>query len=223
MKRAIVCVAAVLLLVGVPSAVKAVSETEVKGLEELVSTEGRFGDTRVRPGADFSQYTKVYPAAAVFQFTEETGGPVRRTGTLMNDPNQQSMYGEEENRIKFKQIVSHAVIDELARRGLQRADEPGPDTLSLQLAVLDISSHIPAATVRQVGIAVDDVGKATVVFALIDSESGVIQARVAERRLIRRVDQGFGSIEPDLVWPEVDRWARRAAWDLQRTLESVQE
>ena len=72
------------------------------------------------------------------------------------------------------------------------------------------------------------VGEATLFIDLIDAETGVIQARVGERRKIQppgsgRIDEFSMPTNSVTVWSDVGRWARSAASKLRRELEKAQK
>ena len=62
----------------------------------------------------------------------------------------------------------------------------------------------------------------TIVFDLIDGETGVIQMRIGERRKCRRDKASRSSADATGTWPNVGHWAELAAADLSRELRRVQ-
>lgn len=216
MKRITTLVFAILLAVSLPSGVTASSDLEITGFEELVKAKGSFLETWVRPGADFARYTKIYPVAAIYQFAEDRGQPIPRTGTIVNRPKHDAtMFSQPEFRERFKSVVSNGLLAELERKGLTQVGEAGPETLMLRAAILDVTTNVPANTVRALDVGLVDIGEARIIFDLIDSETGVVQARLGETRYIQSW-RGNGNAET--VWAEVDRWARQVAFDLHRTV-----
>lgn len=202
--------------------------TEVTGEDELVPEKGVFAGTWVRPDADISQYNKLYMWTSVFQFRE--GGDTS-TGTTM-----QMMRGDqsgpyevtEDSQEKFKEIVSEAIVKELGRGKLfEVTDTVGPDTLLVRAGVLDITSYVPP-NLRQDRVHLASVGEGTIFFELIDSETGVIQARAAERRFIQpqgRMNQQVNQAPANAatVWADVERWARDEARTLRKALEKAKK
>ncbi|MCP4902257.1 MAG: DUF3313 domain-containing protein [bacterium] len=188
----------VVLAMALPSSLKAASEPEITGYDDLVKSNSRFAETWVRPGADLSQYSKIVPTAALLHLSEDRSQPMRRTGSVVQRPE----FGEEDLQ-KLQDVVSVAVVSELERTGFETAQESSPSTLILQIALLDVTT--------QKGIPRLD--EATILFDVIDSETGVIQARFGQRSNIP-----FGRGRP---WEDVGLWAQKAAWDLQYTLRKV--
>ena len=62
----------------------------------------------------------------------------------------------------------------------------------------------------------------TIVFDLIDGETGVIQMRIGERRKCRRAKDSPSSAAATGPWPNVGHWVELAAADLSRELRRVQ-
>ncbi|MCP4900572.1 MAG: DUF3313 domain-containing protein [bacterium] len=220
MKRAALFVVVGILVVGFQPVARANSDFEVVGLSDLEKTKGRFAENLVHPSAELSKYDKVYPMTAYFQFNDQ-GITIARTGTVINSKEHASLFAEEDNCKRFKDIVAGAFVNEFRERGFEIVKEASPTTLVLRAALIDIQSNMPAESTRNVAVSVVDIGEASVVVELVDSQTGVIQLRVEERRQISRVDASMAQFDPSGVWTEFDRWARRVARDLGRTLEKL--
>jgi hypothetical protein len=202
---------------------------EVSGGDELVKEKGRFRETWVHPDADLTRYSKLYLWNAAFRFRDV--GKTRSAGTTSSIL--RGTVGEypvaRESRQRFVQVVVNAFVKELNRsKTFQVVEEVGPDTLILRGAVLDIVSNVPPRT-RRVDVYLSAVGEGTIVVELIDAETGVIQARVGERRRIqppgarRPADLFARPANSAAVWTDVERWARAVASDLRRGLEKAQK
>lgn len=228
MKTTVVALLAIVLLAGFAYAQETPPVAEVTGEDQLVKEKGQFQETWVHPDADMSQYSKLYLWNSVFQFRE--GGDTK-TGTEITRSrgNQGPFAVDEKDQERFKQLVNDAVVKVLAgSKMFEVVEEVGPDTLIVRGAVLDIISNVPpnVASTRT-NVHLTSVGEATIVFELIDSETGVIQARVAERRNI----QAWGrmhqvSTTPTTsatVWNEVKLWATAEAQTLRRELEKAKK
>jgi hypothetical protein len=200
---------------------------EVTGADDLVQEKGPWEGTWIHPDADISKYDKLYMWNSVFQFRE---GGATSTGTTM-----QMMRGDqsgpfaisEESKEKFKEVVSDAVVKELGRsKQFTVTDTVGPGTLLVRGAVLDITSNVPP-NLSGGGIHLSSVGEATIVFELIDAETGGIQARVAERRFIQpqqRMNQvNTAPVNANTVWADVERWARDEARILKKELDNAKK
>jgi hypothetical protein len=133
----------------------------------------------------------------------------------------------DESKEKFKEIVSEAVVKELGRSKMfEVTDTVGPGTLLVRGAVLDIVSDVPP-NLSGGGIHLTSVGQATMVFELIDAETGVVQARAAERREIapptrmNRVNPA--PVNSATVWNDVEQWARGEAQILRKALDKAKK
>jgi len=200
---------------------------EVTGGEDLVQEKGPWAGTWIHPDADISKYDKLYMWQSLFKFRE---GGKKSAGTTMemmrgNDSGPYAI--SDESKEKFKKVVSDAVVKELARsKQFSVTDTVGPGTLLVRGAVLDIISNVPP-NLSGGGIHLASVGQATMVFELIDAESGVVQARVAERRYIQpqqRMNQvNTAPVNSATVWNDVEQWARDEARTLKKELDKAKK
>jgi len=198
---------------------------KVTGGDELVKEKGRFAGTWIHPDADITQYSKLYPWHSVFQFRE--GGKEKAGTTIEASRGNDDRYAvTDESKAKFEEIVSDTVVKVLGRSKIfEVVDEVGPDTLIVRIAMLDIVSDVPPNRPGAQDTYLSAVGEATFLFELIDSETGVIQARVGERRRIQpRSRMNTVSSRPansSTVWAEVKVWADQLAEDFRRALEKA--
>jgi len=133
----------------------------------------------------------------------------------------------EESKEKFKEIVKDTVVKELARsKEFEIVDQIAPRTLLVRGAVLDIVSNVPP-NLTGGGIHLASVGEATMIFELIDAETGVIQARVGERRNIqpdtRMNTVNAAPVNAASVWNDVKQWARDEAQVLRKALDKAKK
>ena len=228
MKKTVLALLVFTLWVGVPHAQETSSVPEVTGEEELVKGKGRYQETWVHPDADMSRYSKLYLWDSVFQF-REGGDTTTGTQIARSRGNDGPFVVRAEDQKRFKQLVNDAMVKVLAgSKMFEVVNEVGPDTLLVRGAVLDIISNVPpnvSSTITKVYLA--SVGEATIVFELIDSETGVIQARVSERRLIQppgRMHQ-VSSMPTNsaTVWNDVKLWANDVAQTLRRELDKAKK
>ena len=198
---------------------------EVTGEDELVKEKGRFAGTWIHPDADITQYSKLYPWQSVFQFRE--GGEEKAGTTIEASRGNQGYYVvTDESKAKFEEVVSDTFVKVLGRSKIfEVVDEVGPDTLIVRIAMLDIVSNVPPTRPGSQDSYLSAVGEATFLFELIDSETGVIQARVGERRRIQpRSRMNTVSSRPansSTVWAEVKMWADQLGEDFRRALEKA--
>lgn len=199
----------------------------VTGADELVRESSRSWEgVWIRPDADLSRYDKLYLWQSVFQFRDVGDQTQNRTTTAMLRGDQGTFSVSEESRAKFEEIVTDVVLKELGRsKQFQVVDTIGPRTLAVRGLVLDIVSFVPDNIGRQGNVHLTSMGEATFVFELIDAETGVIQARVGDRRPIRPPSR-MNQLNPAptteaTVWNDVRRWAQDQAMTLRRELDKA--
>ena len=225
MKNAAYLLLAAVLVVGVAHGQEEAAVPEITGGDELVEEKGRFAGTWIHPDADITQYSKLYPWQSVFQFRE--GGKEKAGTTIEASRGDQGYYAvTDESKAKFEEVVSDTFVKVLGRSKIfEVVDEVGPDTLIVRIAMLDIVSDVPPSRPGTQDTYLSAVGEATFLFELIDSETGVIQARFGERRRIQPQARMQGvSRRPansSTVSTEVKVWAEQLAEDSRRSLEKV--
>ena len=225
MKKASYILLAVTLVVGVVHGQEESAVPKITGGDELVKEKGRFAGTWIRPDSDITQNSKLYLWTPVFQFRE--GGKEKAGTTMATSRGDQGHYAvTDESRAKFEEIVSDTFVEVLGRSKIfEVVDEVGPDTLIVRVAMLDIVSDVPPSRPGAQDTYLSAVGEATFVFELIDSETGVIQARAGERRRIQPGSRmNTVSTRPansSTVWAEVKMWADQLAEEFRRALEKA--
>jgi hypothetical protein len=172
----------------------------------------------MKPDADFSQYTRFMVGPPVFRFKAVRGsGRSARTG-------QGAFYISEENRARLEEEVRLVFRDELSKsRYFQRVEEPGPDVLLLEGAMLDIVSRVPPQTAGRSDVFLSSVGEITLVLQLADSETGEVLARAVERRAAQSAGGSLQWSSPVTTWAEVRRLARRWARNLRERMDQLHE
>ncbi len=223
MKKAAFFLLCGVLMVGVLHA----QDQPVTGEDDLVQEKGPWAGTLIHPDADISKYDKLYMWAGVFDFRE---GGAKSSGTTAQALRGQTgeYFIRDESKEKFKQVFSDAVVAELGRSKLFEVVEAvGPGTLLVRAGVLDIVSDVPPDATRRGEVYLASVGSGVIFFELIDAETGVIQARVAERRNIQPQSrmQSVSTIptNANTVWIELERWAREQARKLRKELEKAKK
>jgi hypothetical protein len=229
MKRAVLMFAAMTLAAGsslaqAPGASKKRPVGRITGGNALVKDKGRFKETWVHPDESLNRYDKVYLWNVAFQFRDV--GDVKTSGTeagVRTATGKEHFPVSEENQESFKHVIIDAYVKELKRSDrFALVDEPEPGTLIVRGAVMDIVSFVPPRTVR-VDVHLAAVGEGLVAFELIDPETGLMQARVGDRRSIQLPKHSHETFAKpanfNALWPDVERWARSVASDLRRELE----
>jgi hypothetical protein len=224
MRQTLIVLLTIVFVAGVAYAQETTDE-KASGNEQ-VKVKGPFSGTWVRPDADISQYTKLYPWKSRYEFREggETKGAKTTTEKLRGGGG--PYFVREESKEKFEEIVNEAFVKELGRSKIfEIVDEVGPDTLLVRASLLDIISNVPPNYTGTADIYLSSVGEATFIFELIDAETGVVQATVGERRRIqpqtRMYDVSSAPANAATVWAEVKVWATEVARDFRKALEKA--
>jgi hypothetical protein len=175
---------------------------------------GVFKRSWVDPDVDFTQYTKVLPGGAHFEFRA-----VKKTSsTAAPRSNQSDFYISEANQQKLTDKVSQIFEEEVAKsKSFTIVDQPGPDVMILRGGLLDIISHVPPDQMGRGEIYLSSVGEATLVLEAVDSLTGEIIYRAAERRTAERAGTPLMLSNTVTTWAEVRRWATR----LREGLDSI--
>ena len=179
----------------------------------------RFRDAWADPEVDFSQYNKVIPGGAHFEFRAASKTAGRKSWSRTG---QRDFWISDADRDKLVDTVSAVFKEELSNvRGWEAADKAGPDVLILSGALLDIVSFIPPAMIGRGEIYLSSLGEATLVIEAIDSMSGEVVFRALDRRAMESVGNELVRASTVTTWSELRRVARRWATILREGLESI--
>ena len=227
MKKTVVMVVATITVAGLLLAQETPPVQEVTGADDLVETKGAFEQTWVRPDADMSRFSKLYLWEPEFQF--RPGGATSAGTSIQLSRGDTGPYAiRPEDRERFQILVRDTFVAELERSKMfEVVNTPGPGTLIVRAGFVDIMSDVPPNPCRNVNMHLAAVGEATIVVELIDAETGVIQARAAERRVIQPEVRMRGvnpaPVNSASVWNDVERWAYEQAQDLRKALEKAKK
>jgi hypothetical protein len=107
------------------------------------------------------------------------------------------------------EILNKAFQSELAKsKFFQLTTEPGPDVLLIRGDLLDVVSHVPAnSSGKNDLLQVAEVGEATLVMELYDSESDSIMVRAIERVVAKRDPGAAPSTAAEAVQQTATQWA----------------
>lgn len=181
----------------------------------------RFAGAWIDPDVDLTQYTKIMPGGAEFQFrhVQKTAGRMQTTRS-----NEREFWISDSNRQRLVDTVTEIFDEELQRsEHFTMTDEPGPDTLIIVGALHDIVSRVPPDLVGRGEIWLSSLGEATLVIQLADSLSGEVIYRAVERRSVESVGNQMTLSNSASTWGEVRRWARRWAVRLREGLDSIHQ
>jgi len=216
------------LTAGIAIAQDATPAPKVTGEDELVQTKGPYAATWVRPDVDLSHYTKLYLWKTAFHFRDVGKTPSSVPTSVSLSETEGPFSIPDEDRQKFEEIVNDALVKQLARsKEFEIVDQPGPNTLIVQPMMLDITSSVPPSTTGYTNVYLASVGEATIVFELIDAETGVILARAAERRRIqpqsRMVGVNPAPMTSATVYADIQRWSSEVARELRIALDKARK
>ena len=219
--KQIIAIAAAALVIGCTSqpTVQTGPDAEVT-FDGLVRIDNaRFRGAWIDPEIDLTQYTKIMPGGAEFQFRsvqKVSNAQARRA-------NENEFWISDSAKERLVETVSDIFEEELARsEHFEITDEPGADTLIIVGALHDIVSRVPPDIIGRGDIYLSSVGEGTLVIQLSDSLSGEVIFRAVERRAAERVGGATRSNSAS-NWGEVRRWARRWATNLREGLDSIHE
>ena len=204
---------------------EAIGDPEAERYSELEKARSTFQETWVLPGADFSQYDKIYFWEGVFEYRDV--GPATGTTSYRGRSTKTDFPVSDEGRRDFEQIVTETFSREMQRgKSFRVVDQVGPDTLIVSGALLDIVSHVPPETVGRVDTYLANIGEATLVVELIDAETGAVLAMVSERRKIQspgggQIDQFTMRANRVTINADIRRWASGLAGRLRSALDKA--
>ena len=127
----------------------------------------------LRPDIDLSTYTGMILENAGIEFR-----PVRSGRNTDN-----TFPLSETDKERFVEIVTEEFRSTLSEsERFEIVTAPGPDVLVVRGTLLDVVSNVPPRDSGRTQIILQQVGEATLVVEVYDSQSGAILARAAERR-----------------------------------------
>jgi len=179
------------------------------GLREVSSA--RVGAAWIRPDLDLSGYKRILPVNAGIEYR-----PAKSQGSSSS-----GFPVPAANRAKFEALVSGIFREELAKsQRFTIATEPGPDVLVVAGALIDVVSYVPPEPGGRSEVYLSQVGQATLVLELRDSESNAVLARIADRRAAEKIS-GMTPSNPVTNAAEVRRVIRGWASLLRQRLDEV--
>jgi hypothetical protein len=155
------------------------SSDNIKGRYTEVTPDGLhrvddpvIGIAWMKPGVDFTRYTKIWITPAGMTFKGRTSK--HRDEYELNADQQ----------VAFRKTMVKVFNEELGKsRRYTLTDAPGKDVLQVRGAILDVVSHSPPEPMGRGAVLTKQIGEATLVVELVDSRTGEILARGADRRI----------------------------------------
>ncbi len=194
------------------------AETTFDGLVRIDNA--RFVAAWVDPDVDLTQYTKIIPGGAEFEFRSVQ----KMSASAARRSNETEFWISDTNRQRLIETVTEVFTEELQKsEHFTVTDEPAPDALIIVGGLHDIVSQVPPEDVGRSEVWLRSVGEATLVIELRDSLSNEVVYRAVERRAAENVGNRMIRANTATTWAEVRRWARRWAVRLREGLDSVHE
>jgi len=193
------------------------NEPPVLGDEESFDGLRRVENSRasaawIRPGVDFSSYNKIRLQGAGLSFR-----PVTRIGS-----NAREFPVSEANQQRMKEILAEVFTEELEKSTrFELVQDYGPEVLTVWGGLTDVVSFVPPERGARDRIFISDVGAATLVLELRDSQSNTTLARAVDRRAASRAGGTMQRSNSASNWAEVRRVARRWATMLRERLDAL--
>jgi len=175
----------------------------------------------IKPDIDLSRYARMRLLPVEVQFRAVRPSSLSAVGRSQDREFPLSAADQK----RLVDTVTEVFLEELAQsRHLALTTDSGPDVLLVRTSLLDIVSKVPPETPGRSEIYLDEVGAATLVLELQDSQSGETLARAVDRRAADPVD--FGDTNVSRVtsvdaWSEVRRVARRWASTVTQRIDQL--
>jgi len=171
----------------------------------------RVSSAWIRPDLDLSGYRYILPVNAGIEYRPTKSQGSSRAGFPVPAA----------NREKFESLVSEIFREELAKsQRFAITDKPGPDVLVVVGALIDVVSYVPPDPGGRNDVYLSQIGQATLVLELRDSESNAVLARIADRRAAEKIS-GMTPSNSVTNTAEVRRLIRGWASLLRQRLDDV--
>ena len=194
------------------------AETTFDGLVRIDNS--RFAAAWVDPDVDLTQYTRIIPGGAEFEFRNVQ----KMSASAARRSNEREFWISDTNRQRLIDTVTEVFTEELQKsKHFTVTDEPAADALIIVGGLHDIVSQVPPEEVGRSEIWLRSVGEATLVIELRDSLSNEVVYRAIERRAAESTGNQMIRGNTATTWAEVRRWARRWAVRLREGLDSIHE
>jgi hypothetical protein len=144
----------------------------------------------VTPDLDLSAYTKLMPGGAAIQYRQVKDAP----STYRGSSSQTEFPLTEDAKAMLEKIINEELQKALQRvNRFELVDSPGPDTIKVRGAFLDVVSRVPPERPGRTDYYLDSVGQATFVVEIIDSQSEKVLIRAADTRAMESADVTYRS------------------------------
>ncbi len=191
------------------------AELSFDGLHKIDNT--RVDMAWAVPDLDLSSYTKILPVNVGIEYRQVKD----RGRTTMARSHGGPYFIDDKSRAQFEALVDQIVMEELQKSSrFHIVDEPGPDTLIVGGALLNVTSYVPPDPgVGRSRIYISSIGEATLVLEVRDSETNRILARAVDRRAAETIGGTFTRSNTVTNTAEARRLIRFWASGLRKALE----
>jgi len=221
MTRKLLVFVVVIMVSGVVAARNFDTGYEPVGLTELKKRKGGFSTVLAHPEADFSRYTKIHPEPVAIVISDPAAANQFSTGRLHTKRETESVIPLYTEVVEFKHVFGEVLAGRIANDlDLELVDAPGPGTLVLRPVVTNVEITTSSKNTAEDGHELPQLDEGTIVFDLMDGESGTILARFAEKRRNRPPKDEKETVG---LWPNLPYWAETVAADFCQELQRIGE
>jgi hypothetical protein len=223
MRKAAVLGLAIILSAGFSFARDQSSGYGVPGLDDLTKEKGTFKTTLINPDTEFSSYRNLCPKRVLLQFRGP--GPAKdelTAGSMVKKKSRGARIPEGEDLATFRQIITDAFVADFGSCEIfDLVEEGGPETLFVRVTVTDIVTDIASKSEKAGKNPKPFTVQGDISFDLIDAETGVLLARLGERRKSGKAGNSVAPPDAGAQWVNIWSWAEQAAEDFHQELERV--
>ena len=154
------------------------AEATFDGLYEIKG--GSADKAWARPDLDLSGYNKIMLQGVGIEY--RPGGETRRRYTMSTSG---PWALTDDQKARLQKAVTETAVKELGESSrFTLVDKPGPDVLLIRVGLLDVVSYVPPEPISRGEIFLSEIGAATLVLEIRDSQTGAILVRAADRSTI---------------------------------------
>ena len=165
-----------------------------------------------RPGIDLKGINKVIfvPIGVSYRDVEPSDPTTAlRRSTRSRDTELREFQLDEETKAFFEAEIGGVFDEEVSASNVYTVvDEPGPDVISVGIALLDVVSRVPPQARTRPRVFIEMVGEATLVLEIRGSMSNTVYLRAVDRRAAAQQSQMIES-NPVTNAAEIRRLGRR--------------
>jgi hypothetical protein len=195
------------------------AEVTFDGLHRVDNSQAEFA--WARPDFDISGYTKILPVSEGFEYRQATNEGRTEAQRNRGGP----FVIPQDARDRFETMVGEIFQEEMANvQNWEFVTEPGPDVMILRGALLDIFTNVPPErSTGRSNVFISEVGRATLLLELRDSQTNTALARSVDTRWAERPGGQMMDSNRVTNMAEARRLVRRWAVRLRESLDGFAE